>query len=182
MGGTYLGHLSEHDPLYGYLQHDIQPQVCDASGSSTYRVFKLNGSNDVYRYEDRNTGTKFIGKFFLSSRKRGAVKAGSRMTREFDNLCMMRGYGLAGCHHHVVRPLGRNYSMNALLVTEYRDGQLLSEVITEVNSWRRPRQALSQADRTGVFPGILSQPYGNRRRGRIPPRLRIYGSPDRQTA
>jgi aminoglycoside phosphotransferase (APT) family kinase protein len=132
MSGTYLGHLSEHDPLYGYLQHDIQPQVCCASGSSTYRVFKLNGSNDVYRYEDRNTGTKLIGKFFLSSRKRDAVKAGSRMTREFDNLCMMRGYGLAGCHHHVVRPLGRNYSMNALLVTEYREGQLLSEVITEV--------------------------------------------------
>jgi hypothetical protein len=132
MSGTYLGRLSEQDPLHGYLQHDIQPQLCCGFGSSKYRVFKLNGSNDVYRYEDRNTGTKLIGKFFLSSRKKDAVKAGSRLTREFDNLCMMRGYGLAGCHHHVVRPLGRNYAMNALLVTEYREGQLLSEVIMEV--------------------------------------------------
>jgi aminoglycoside phosphotransferase (APT) family kinase protein len=132
MSGTYVGRLSEHDPLHGYLQHDIQPQVCGTSDSSKYRVFKLNGSNDVYRYEDRNSGTKFIGKFFLSSRKKDAAKAGSRLTREFDNLCMMRGYGLSGCHHHVVRPLGRNYTMNALLVTEYCDGQLLSEVITEV--------------------------------------------------
>ena len=132
MSGTYLGRLSEQDPLHGYLQHDIQPQVCCGSGSSKYRVFKLNGSNDVYRYEDRNTGTKLIGKFFLSSRKKDAAKAGSRLTREFDNLCMMRSYGLASCHHHVVRPLGRNYSMNALLVTEYREGQLLSEVIMDV--------------------------------------------------
>jgi len=132
MSGTYLGRLSEQDPLHGYLQHDILPQVCGASASSKYRVFKLNGSNDVYRYEDRDTGAKLIGKFFLSSKKKDAAKAGSRLTREFDNLCMMRGYGLTGCHHHVVRPLGRNYSMNALLVTEYREGQLLSEVITEV--------------------------------------------------
>ena len=86
----------------------------------------------MYLYEDRNTGTKLIGKFFLSSGKKDAEKAVSRLTREFDNLCRMRNCGLTGYPHHVVRPLGRNYSMNALLVTEYRDGQLLSEVILEV--------------------------------------------------
>ena len=103
MQRTYLGRLSEHDPLHGYLQHDIQPQISGASGSSKYRVFRLNGSNDVYLYEDRNTGTKLIGKFFLSSRKKDAVKAASRLTHEFDNLCMMRDYGLTGYPHHVVR-------------------------------------------------------------------------------
>jgi aminoglycoside phosphotransferase (APT) family kinase protein len=128
----YLGRLSEHDPLHGYLQHDIQPQITGAAGHSQYRVFRLNGSNDVYLYEDRNTGTKIIGKFFLSSRKKDAVKAISRLTREFDNLCMMRDYGLMGYPHHVVRPLGRHYSMNALLVTEYCEGELLSDVIREV--------------------------------------------------
>ncbi len=132
MNGTYLGRLPEHDPLHGYLQHDIQPQVSGVSPGSQYRVFKLNGSNDVYLYEDRNTGTKVIGKFFLSSRQKDAGKACSRLTREFDNLCMMREYGMKGYHHHVVRPLGRNYSMNALLVTECCEGQLLSEVILEV--------------------------------------------------
>jgi len=132
MSGLYLGKLSEHDPLHGYLQHSIQPQISGDSGSSMYRVFRLNASNDVYLYEDRNTGTKVIGKFFLSSKKRDAGKAAARLTREFDNLCMMRDYGLTGCRHHVVRPLGRNYSMNALLVTECCEGQLLSEVILEV--------------------------------------------------
>ena len=132
MHRIYLGRLSEHDPLHGYLQHDIQPQISGASGSSTYRVFRLNASNDVYLYEDRHTGTKVIGKFFLSSRKKDAGKAASRLTHEFDTLCMMRDYGLTGYPHHVVRPLGRNYSMNALLVTEYCEGVLLSDVIREV--------------------------------------------------
>lgn len=132
MNRIYLGRLSEHDPLHDYLQHDIQPQISGFSGSSEYRVFRLNGSNDVYLYEDRNTGTKVIGKFFLSSRKKDTVKAVSRLTSEFDNLCMMRDYGLTGYPHHVVRPLGRNYSMNALLVTECCEGELLSEVILDV--------------------------------------------------
>jgi len=131
MTRTYLGRLAEDDPLHGYLQHDIQPQISGTSGRVTYRVFRLHGSNDVYLYEDRDTGTKLIGKFFLSARKRDGVKAVSRLTREFDNLCMMRDYGLTGYPHHVVRPLGRNYSLNALLVTEYCEGQLLSEVILE---------------------------------------------------
>jgi len=114
MNRTYLGRLSENDPLHGYLQQDMQPQITGVSASSTYRVFRLNGSNDVYQYEDRNTGTRLIGKFFLSSRKKDSEKAASHLTREFDNLCMMRDYGLTGYPHHVAKPLGRNYSMNAL--------------------------------------------------------------------
>lgn len=131
MNRVYLGQLSESDPLHGYLQHDIQPQVTGISGSSSYRVFKLNGSNDVYQYEDRHTGTKLIGKFFLSSRKNDAEKAAAHLTKEFDSLCMMRDYGLTGYPHHVVKPLGRNYAMNALLVTEDCEGELLSEVILQ---------------------------------------------------
>ena len=131
MNGTYIGRLSEHDPLHGYLQHHIQPQINAASGNSTYRVFRLNASNDVYMYQDRNTGSKVIGKFFLSSRKKSVVKAASRLTREFDNLCMMRDSGLTGYPHDVVRPLGQNHSMNALLVTECCEGELLSKVILE---------------------------------------------------
>ena len=132
LNSNYIGRLSEHDPLHGYLQKDIRPQISNATNDSSYRVFRLNGSNDVYMYEDRSSGAKLIGKFFLSSRKKNVTKAVSRLTREFDNLCMMRDYGLTGYPHHVVRPLGRNYSMNSLLVTEHCEGQLLSEVILEV--------------------------------------------------
>lgn len=132
MHKTYLGHLPQDDPLHAYLQHDIAPQVGAASECARYRVFRLNGSNDVYLYEDRDSGSKVIGKFFLSSRRNDVAQAVARLTREFDNLAMMRDYGLAGDRHYVVKPLGRNYSLNALLVTEYHSGQLLSEVILEV--------------------------------------------------
>lgn len=129
---TYLGRMPEDDPLHGYLQYDIQPQVNGSSGPAHYRVFLLNGSNDVYLYEDRHSGTKVVGKFFLSSRKRDAAKAAARLTGEYDNLCLARDYRLTGYPHHVVRPLGRNYGLNALLVTEYCEGELLSDVIQSV--------------------------------------------------
>ncbi|RPI03528.1 MAG: aminoglycoside phosphotransferase family protein [Ignavibacteriae bacterium] len=83
-------------------------------------------------YEDRNSGAKVVGKFFLSSQKRDAAAGASRLTGEFDNLCMMRDFGLTGYPHHVVRPLGRNYSLNALLVTENCEGELFSDVIQSV--------------------------------------------------
>ncbi|NTV15230.1 MAG: phosphotransferase [Desulfobulbaceae bacterium] len=129
MSSTYLGRLSKNDPLHDYLRYDIQPQIDGPSDHAQYRVFRLNGSNDVYRYEDRYSGTKMVGKFFLSTRKRDPQKAAARLTGEFNNLSLMRDYRLTGYPHHVVRPLGRNYSLNALLVTEHCDGELLSDVI-----------------------------------------------------
>lgn len=132
MSRTYLGRLSESDPLHGYLQYDIQPQINGSSESADYRVFQLNGSNDVYLYEDRCTGAKVVGKFFYSPRKQDTGKAVEHLTHEFDNLHRMRDCGLKGYPHHVVRPLGRNASLNALLVTEYCEGELLSELILAV--------------------------------------------------
>ena len=129
MSRTYLGRLPESDPLHGYLENDIRPQINDASGNASYRVFRLKGSNDVYLYEDRRTGAKVVGKFFLSSRKRNAEKAAAHLTREFDSLRRMRDIGLVGYPHHIVRPLGRNFSLNALLVTEYCEGELFSKSI-----------------------------------------------------
>ncbi|BCA55362.1 serine/threonine protein phosphatase [Nitrospira sp. KM1] len=140
MRKTYVGRLPHHDPLHDYLQHHVQPQLTGTSGSATYRVFKLNGSNDVYLYEERSTGTQVIGKFFLSSGNPNQEKAAIRLTHEFDHLCMMREQGLTGYPHQVVKPLGRYYSMNALLVTEHTGGELLSDVIREsIRDGRSPK-------------------------------------------
>lgn len=128
----YLGRLPENDPLHGYLRHDIQPLLNGSTRHASYRVFRLHGSNDVYLYEDRGTGTKVVGKFFLSARAWDSKKASSRLTGEFNNICRMHDYGMAGYPHHVARPLGCNYALNALLVTEYCEGELLSEVIQSV--------------------------------------------------
>jgi aminoglycoside phosphotransferase (APT) family kinase protein len=150
MSRIYLGKLSKNDPMHGYLKHHIQSQISDASDSSEYRVFGLNGSNDVYLYEDSLTNSKVIGKFFLFLKNRNAAKAASRLTHEFDNLRTVRDYGLTGYPHHVVRPLGRNYAMNALLVTEYCEGELLSEVILE---------AIRSGDHSKLFHKLTALAY-----------------------
>jgi len=36
-----------------------------STGHTNYRIFRFNGSNDVYMHEDRNSGTKVVGKFFF---------------------------------------------------------------------------------------------------------------------
>ncbi len=130
MGKQYLGHLPKNDPLHGYLQYDIQPQLTGFRDSVTYRVFKLNGSNAVYLYEEKHTGAKVIGKFFLSPQEPGPEAAARRLSRECRNLLMMRDRGFTGYPHYIARPLGCNASLNQLLVVEYCDGELLSSLIS----------------------------------------------------
>lgn len=129
MSGQYLGHLPERDPLYCYLRHDIQPQLTGWRDRVKYRVFRLNGSNDVYLYEEKYTGSRVIGKFFWSQREQRPEVAGKRLGREFHHLEMMRGCGFTGYPHYIARPLGCNGSLNQLLVLEYCHGEALSSII-----------------------------------------------------
>jgi len=131
MNATYVGRLEKDDPVLSFLQHDLQQEIEGATQTSSYRVFKLNASNDVYMYEDRATGKKLIGKFFQTSTTQDAARADAHLTREFDSLCMMRETGLKGSPHNVVKPLGLNHALNALLITECFEGKLLSAVILE---------------------------------------------------
>jgi aminoglycoside phosphotransferase (APT) family kinase protein len=131
MNGTYIGHLPRHDPVLSFLRHELQSEIEGATDSSSYRVFKLNGSNDVYLYQDRTTGKKLIGKFFRTSTHQDVAKAGAHLRREFDSLCMMRRTGLTGSPHNVVKPLGFNHALNALLITECFEGKLLSVVMLD---------------------------------------------------
>lgn len=50
MKGTYFGHLSHGDPLYGYIQGHIVPQLGFISPGAVYRVFKFTYSQAVYLY------------------------------------------------------------------------------------------------------------------------------------
>ena len=50
----YLGHLSNKDPLYGYLCNDILPQLGVDGISPDFRVYRFLASNHVYLYEDQS--------------------------------------------------------------------------------------------------------------------------------
>lgn len=127
--GHYVGHLPENDQLYEYLRHEIQPQMGWAPPRPRYRVFRLNGSNDVYLYEEKYSGMRVVGKFFLSNRAPNGDAAARRLSREKSNLETMRSYGFTGGPHYIARPLGRNDDLNKLLVVEHCGGELLSSII-----------------------------------------------------
>ena len=127
MQGGYLGCLSHHDPLYAYLEKEIFPQI-GGDCRQGIRVFKTNGSNAVYVYEDRTTNRKVVGKFFFSERMRDWNLAGRRLEREYRNIAEFRSY-LDSSIHHVARPLGCNGALNRLLVVEYCFGEGFDSVI-----------------------------------------------------
>lgn len=124
----YLGHLPASDMLYQYLKYEIQPQLSDRRDVD-YRVYRLNGSNAVYLYEDKYSKTRVIGKFFLSGQEHDADAAARRLNRECHHLRMLRDCGFAGSPHYIARPLGCNSGLNQLLVTEFCNGELLSSII-----------------------------------------------------
>jgi thiamine kinase-like enzyme len=116
----YIGHLSAHDPLHDYLRGSILPQMGIVRGTVDFRVFRLK-SGKVYLYEEEHTRTLLVGKFF-------PARTGL-MLQEFENLQLLRGYGLGGSPHRVVRPLGVNAWIDNVLVEEYCGGETLGSVI-----------------------------------------------------
>ncbi len=124
----YLGHLSRTDNLYNYLKYDIQPQLTHQS-EVEYRVFKLNGSNDVFLYEEKLSGTRMVGKFFHSGYNQSSDSAYRHLSREYNHLTLLRSLGFDSTNHYVPRPLGCNASLNYLLLTEFCTGNTLATFI-----------------------------------------------------
>jgi hypothetical protein len=125
----YLGHLSSHDPLHPYLVQDVLPQIGVRNRAADFRVFSMKDGK-VYLYQERHSCTQVVGKFFVSGGHHSADGM-KRMRQEFDNLQLLRGYGLAGYPHHIVRPLGTNAWLNSILVEEYAPGVPLSAFVND---------------------------------------------------
>ena len=130
----YLGRLPDSDPLYGYLRHEIMPQL-GSDGSEGFRVYSSRSSHAVYIYEDRKTSLRVVGKFFHTPGETDFEQAKRKMYREFNNIHEFRQY-MGDCHY-TARALGCNENLNCLLAVEYCYGQSLDSVI---------RQAVFQHD------------------------------------
>ncbi|MGN1078881.1 MAG: phosphotransferase [Alphaproteobacteria bacterium] len=130
MSRNYLGYLQTEDPLYDYLKYDIQPQLTGFYDDPAYCVYRLNGSNAVYLYEEKNTGAKIIGKYFYSEREKNRQTAAGHLEKEYDRLETMRGFGFDRPPFYVARPLGKNPDLGELLTVECCEGELLSSVIS----------------------------------------------------
>ena len=170
----YLGHLSSRDALHPFLVHDVLPQMGVRNSAAEFRVFSMKASK-VYLYEERHSSAQIVGKFFVTGGHH-AGEGAQRMFQEFDNLRRLRGYGLAGYPHHVVRPLGTNTWLNSILVEEYAKGVPLSAFVGSGHpaSGTIPA-AVRQVNRPGLLPGHPAQPHrGGVGRG-FSPGLRLSG-------
>ena len=128
MPGEFIGYLNGSDPLYPYLTKEIFPQL-GCSCPQGIKVYKTNGSNEVYVYEDASNSQRVVGKFFYSEKMKDWDLAWKRLDREYRNLLEFRSY-LDPVYHYVAKPLGRNDDLNRLLVVEYCYGEPLEEIIT----------------------------------------------------
>jgi hypothetical protein len=149
----YVGHLSSRDPLHPYLVHDVLPQIGVRNRLADFRVFSMKHSK-VYLYEERHSHAQVVGKFFVSG-GHDTARAMQRMRREFDNLELLRSYGLAGYPHHVVRPLGTNAWLNSILVEEYSPGVPLSAFVSDAIHERQAQPLFEKLTALAYFLATL---------------------------
>ena len=159
MSKQYVGRLASHDPLHPYLVHDVLPQIGIRNSAAEFRVFSMKDSK-VYLYEERHSCAMVVGKFFVSGSHDSAVAA-QRMSQEFDNLQLLRSYGLAGYPHQVVRPLGTNAWLNSILVEEYAEGVPLSTFVNQAIHQGQSRQLFEKLTALAYFLATLHNRTAN---------------------
>jgi hypothetical protein len=129
VNGKYVGYVARHDRLHGFLHRIIADELGNHEPRPVFRAFRLVGSNEVYAYEEKRSGARLICKFYGTRYGWDTDKAASVGHREFRSLEILRGYGLVGSPHHVIRPLGFDRTINNVLALEYYDGEQFSHAI-----------------------------------------------------
>jgi hypothetical protein len=129
MKGKYVGYVAGDDPLHGFLTGIIRDRMGVDAPQPAFRVFRLSGSNVVYAYEEKFSGTKIICKFYGPRFGADMDKAASMARKEYEGLQTLRRYNLVGSPHHVIRPLGVSRDINGVLAVEYYSGEEFSHAI-----------------------------------------------------
>jgi aminoglycoside phosphotransferase (APT) family kinase protein len=129
MNGSYVGYVAGHDPLHDFLSRIIRDRLGVYERQPAFRVFRLSGSNEVYAYEEKFSGTKVICKFYGPKFGWDRDKAAWVARQEYEGLKMLRRYNLVGSPHHVIRPLGVSGDINGVLAVEYFSGEEFSHAI-----------------------------------------------------
>jgi Phosphotransferase enzyme family len=129
MKGKYVGYVAGYDPLHDFLGRIIRDHMDVREPQPAFRAFQLSGSNEVYAYEEKSSGTRVICKFYGPRFTQDLGLAAIVAQQEYDNLNILRGYNLVGSPHHVIRPLGVCPDINCGLAVEYFPGEELAHAI-----------------------------------------------------
>ena len=60
VNGKYVGYVAVEDPLHGFLSTIMRDRLEVREPMLAFRVFRLSGSNEVYRYEEKFSGATVI--------------------------------------------------------------------------------------------------------------------------
>jgi aminoglycoside phosphotransferase (APT) family kinase protein len=129
VNGQYVGFVSGHDPLHGFLSRLLGERIGVRTAHPAFRAFRLSGTNEVYGYEERWTGARMVCKFYGPKFGWDRDRAAWTAHQEYRNLKTLRRFDLVGSPHHVIRPLGLDAAINSVLATEYYGGEDLSAAI-----------------------------------------------------
>lgn len=130
MKASCLGHLHPGDPLYGYLQGHIAPQLGRVGSGAAYRVFRFTNTQTVYLYEEVQSGIRVVAKFH-DNNAIDSYRLPQDGEREYHGLLHLRSLGFAVAPHYVVRPLGYNSGLGNALFVEYLEGEQLCSLIND---------------------------------------------------
>lgn len=142
MNGDYVGHLPADDPLHDFLGRIFRDQMHFSNRVVRFRVFRFNGTHEVYGYQETYSRACIICKFYGSRFKSDPGLAALVARQESDNLHTLRGYNLVGSPHHVIQPLGVHPDINCVLAVEHYAGEELTQAI---------RRATHHGDDTYLF-------------------------------
>ena len=139
--------------------HDVLPRMGVRNSVAEFRVFSMKHSK-VYLYEERHSHAQVVGKFFVNG-GHDRAQSDRRMQQEFENLHLLRSYGLAGYPHHIVRPLGTNAWLNSVLVEEYTPGVPLSMFVSDAIFKRQSQPLFEKLTALAYFLATLHNRTAN---------------------
>jgi len=129
-----IGYLRQNDPLYGYLSNYILSQLGYFIYSPVFNVYEIESSHSVYLYIEKYSGCKLIAKFYGNDYNVDDDIKEQRLNTEYYNLIALRNYGFNKNPFNVVKPLGKNSSLNYVLIEEFCEGDTLMDFIKRVVS------------------------------------------------
>jgi Phosphotransferase enzyme family len=131
VAGDYVGHLASEDPLKDFLAKVLRDRMRIRTKSLAFQVYRMPGAHETYCYQEKSTRVRVVCKFFgTRQRFTSDPVQGTRLAQqEYDNLNILRGYGLIGSPHHVVEPFGVRPDINAALAVEYFPGEGFAKTI-----------------------------------------------------
>ena len=176
MNGKYVGYVAGEDPLHGFLSTIMRDRLQVRERQLAFRVFRLSGSNEVYAYQEKFSGTKVICKFYGTRFRPDLDKAAWMARQEYDCLRTLRRYNLVGSPHHVIRPLGVSRDINGVLAVEYYPGEEFSHAIARATQQRDEAHLYRRLTALAYFLATLHNRTANGATVRFDPECQYFDS------